>query len=147
MIPMSESTVLLEEIHATLKLVGYKQMIAALRAQRQVRELKDPHITFVIMLVCQDYGVDFQQLLESTTHPSTQATYARAFIIHYLRTGFEVTWMDLRILFRRRSKFSLYKWGKTVQALKGHLAADREHCAKKMIFDEKVKQYIQQLKK
>lgn len=145
---MSESNILLDEVTKTLNLIGFKRMIASLKTQRQLREHLDPHITFVILLVCQEYGVEFSALVDSTTtHPEVSVIYARAFIVHYLRCDFKITWPDLKILFRRKSKVSIYNWSKTIPQLKPGIGADKEHATRKMILDEKIKQYIKQLKK
>jgi hypothetical protein len=138
----NDALLLTNELAATIGMIGFKKTIAALQNSRISWEKEEPAIRFVVEMVCTQYSVSFVSMTdERTTSPNEEIKYARAFILYYLRSNFEISWPDLRTLLKRHQNH-LHREIKLIDNLKPGLAADCIHLDNKKSFDQRIKKYI-----
>lgn len=133
-----------EEFTQTMKMVGIEKTIAALQNARSVNKDKDLHIAFIIKMVCTHCNVLFDDVVNYTGY-GDDMLYPKAFMIFYLDKEFEVSWADLRILFKR-DQSSLFKSAKRVKNLDEKLPPHKRWCLAKTDFDLAIKKYKKQTK-
>lgn len=130
---------LLEELSKTVKEKGPTATIALLRNGRSnVSDDKD--IQFVVVSVCNQVGVDMELLInEHSTEDTTK--YAKGFIVHYLRTDFDVDWLVIKSLLKHKNQSYLWKLMNNIKTLKQYLAAQRDYFEHKIKLDQVIKEY------
>lgn len=135
----------IDELKQTLGFLGVKRTIDALKKARVSGDPVQLHISFITDLICGSFSTTLEKMKEEKGRQN-DTSYAKAFIIHYLRIEFKIDWKEIKELLDR-DQSSLFRCGKMIKQLDARLVPHRPYCQKKEFFDQKVKQYKTQLNK
>src|SRR5438045_6444056 len=103
---------IIEELQQTLGVLGIRRTIDALKRARDTGDPVQLHIGFVSDLVCGHFSTTIEKLKDGNERQDM--TYARAFIVHYLRMEVKVEWKEIKDLLDR-DQSNLHRSGKLIR--------------------------------
>lgn len=142
--PPDYSAKLIDELQMNIKMFSIRGVIKDLQNARKNSDPVNMHINFISDLVCDNFNITIEKLKEGSERQDM--TYARAFIVHYLRIEFKIEWKELKSLLGR-DQSNLFRCSRLIKQLNPKLEIHKLYCGKKELFDEKIKIYQKQSKK
>lgn len=129
---------LLKELQETVEVRDVDGTIAILQNGRQSLS-PDKNIQFVFVTVLNYYNITNEQLL---SEKNDIVKYAKAFIIFYLRTDFNIEWAQIKKLMDLKNHSWLWQLMNLIKQLKPQFPSHAHYCSAKQYFDDTIKQYI-----
>lgn len=129
------------EMLKTTQTIGNQKTIDALKTARNGAMGGQPHIEYVVSIVCTELSVSFEDVKNNVTNSvSDDMLYAKGFIVYYLRRKFETEWVVLKNLLDR-DQSTLHKSKKLITDLNSNHSHDKPYCDHKKKLDDILKKY------